>query len=497
MSMRGLVIFVTLVAPIAARAEGARARNVILVIGDGMGLAQVNLLDLYRELVDGRPSQIARLIAGGSAGMVRTEAYQVLGTDSAAAATAIACGKLTRPDIIGKGPDGEDLPSLLDRARRDHGMALGVVTNTRVSDATPASFTAHALTRKSEQEIILEQFALAPEVLMGGGRKYWLPPGYRTSSGEEGNRPDGRNMVVEAQKAGYQTLLSGTALRSAVADERKILGLFYDSHLPYRIDADERSRFDCPSLTEMVKIALERLKRHPAGFFLLVEAGRIDHACHSNDPASLLQEMLELDETLEVLIDHAREDGQTAVFLTADHETGGFAFSPGIRDIPAPITLSSGESYQPGHGYGNAAVLKDLARLTGSFENLVRRSKGDPAALQQMVAERLSTPITSLQASSILTGTPVDCDLAIPDHERPHYPYAFLAPNAALSRLVRGRFGVVFSTGTHTSLPVLLAGMGPGSERAAGMHRIHEVFDIVLAAMSPTGTTGTPTPTAR
>ncbi|MEM1541426.1 MAG: alkaline phosphatase [Ignisphaera sp.] len=195
-------------------------------------------------------------------------------------------------------------------------MSVGVVTTTRVTHATPAVFTAHAPHRDMEQEIVLQQIALEVDAILGGGRRFYTS-----------------ELVSEARRRGYTVVFNRSSpLRVDSAKTRRLLGLFADSHIPYVLDRDSET----PSLVEMTAKAIEILDKNPCGFFLMIEGGRIDHAAHANDIASVIAETKEFDDVVGFVTLYARSRGDTLVIVTSDHETGGLTIGLGV-EIPTNI----------------------------------------------------------------------------------------------------------------------------------------------------------------
>jgi len=290
--------------------SGQKVRNVILCIGDGMGLNQVTLASVKIAGPRGR-LHIERFPV---AGLVRTHSANSLVTDSAAAGTAMACGVKTNNGMIGVAPDGKEYGSILEAAQAK-GMATGLVATSTITHATPASFGSHVRSRKSEPEIARQLIANRVDVLLGGGRKYFLPKSESASG-----RQDDIDVLAQARKAGYTVVRTASELRAA--QEAPVLGLF-------QLDALTTAEPE-PSLAFMTRRALRLLKRVNLdstagrhGFFLMIEGSQIDWECHANNAAGSIRQTLLFDQAVEAAVDFALRDGRTLVLVTADHETGG------------------------------------------------------------------------------------------------------------------------------------------------------------------------------
>jgi alkaline phosphatase len=280
------------------------ARNVILLIGDGMGSAQVETcrraaaLAGRRLAMDSMPvtSLVITTSAGGEI------------TDSAAAATAMATGRKTVNGRLGIGPDGEYLPNITESVRATGGL-IGLVTNCSITSATPAGFVVHIPDRDSGRDIARAMVEAGPDVALGGGAAFFMPTLFERA----------RPALDSALEKGYTVVMELDELEAAFT--LPLLGLFAMTDMPYELDRDLAEE---PSLRQMTQKALALLAKSSgdAGFFLMVEGGRIDHACHAMDSNRLIAEVASLDDAVSAALEFARRRGDTLVVVTADHETG-------------------------------------------------------------------------------------------------------------------------------------------------------------------------------
>ncbi len=290
--------------------------RVILFIGDGMGEAQRTAARWYAL---GQSGQLAmdRLAYNSWA---RTASADNPVTDSAAAATALATGVKTNNGRVAMTPDGAaPLTTILELAQ-PHGLAVGLVTTVQMAHATPASFAAHVPNRNQAAEIAAQMLGRGVNALLGGGEDEFLPVTATGQYPEAGERTDGRDLITEATAAGYTYVWDAAGL-SAVdpAATLQLLGLFSDEEMPRPPAA--------PALSEMTAKAIAVLAQDPDGFFLMVEGGQIDWACHANDAARAITETLDFDAAVEIGLDFAATTDNTLVIVTGDHETGGMAVS--------------------------------------------------------------------------------------------------------------------------------------------------------------------------
>ncbi len=281
-------------------------RNVVLVVGDGMGIAQLAAARIRAFGPEGRFVLERLPVSGYSA----THAEGALIAKSDSAATAIASGVKTVNGRIGTAADGRVLPTLLEAAR-EAGLATGLVTTTAIFDATPAAFAAHVERRRDYAEIIDQMATAGIDLMIGGGVEGFLPQ----RSG--GRRPDDRDLLAEAAARGVVVATDAAAL--AAAARLPLWGLFPGTSLGV-----EPSH---PTIGEMADKALALLAaegdRRGSGFFLLIEEEGIDSSGHAGDLEGLAAAVMRLDRAVESAVRFAGARGDTLVVVTADHSTGG------------------------------------------------------------------------------------------------------------------------------------------------------------------------------
>jgi alkaline phosphatase len=339
--------------PADAPAEGAReevARNVILILGSGLGKAQHDFLQLAIAGPTGRLA-MDRLSDSMGAGGTVTPVDPV--SDAAAGATTLSTGMPTAPGAIGVDADGEALTTVLEHAR-DAGKATGLVTTAEVTDPTVAAFAAHVAPRpvlpeQDEQEqdereqdeddeegaverTIARQYLeeTRVDVILGGGAAWW---------------PD---LVGQARSLGYTTVADPVALRTATAE--RLLGLFADGPMFEPGRTGEGRYAPAVPLPEMTRAALAALDRREAGFFLVVDEAGIDAMAREGNGAQVLEAGRALDASVQAALDFQAVNPGTLIVVVGDHETGGLSLTladPGtIRagaDGPFPVTDSDQE----------------------------------------------------------------------------------------------------------------------------------------------------------
>lgn len=285
------------------------AKNVILFIGDGMGYGHLTLERIFK----GNALTMDGFNYYGTVSTYPNDPVEKWVTDSSAAGTAIATGVKTYNSAISVDVNKKPVETILEIAQKK-GKATGLVTTTRITHATPAVFAAHNADRDAENEIAVDMLNHKVDVLLGGGKQYFIP------KEQGGKREDGRDLIAEAKKMGYTVVENRDEMLKVTRG--KLLGLFKMSHLSFEIDRDSGRE---PSLAEMTKKAIEILSKDKDGFFLMVEGGRIDHASHIHDGAVVARDVLAFDEAVKVALDFAKGRNDTLVIVTADHETGGLS----------------------------------------------------------------------------------------------------------------------------------------------------------------------------
>jgi len=381
-----LTVFAVLSLLLVWQAPGAGnqepVKNIIFFIGDGMGTTAVTLARYYSMHAHGRDLAMTRVMNSGSTAYMTTHSADYLGTDSAAAATALATGCKTNNAGISMTPEGIRLPTILEQAR-DKGKRVGVVTTSRLTHATPACFLAHADHRDRENSLAEAIIADPPTVFLGGGRRHFLPGRH-----EESKRSDDRNLLAEAAKQGYRQVRNTSELRGIdVETTEKLLGVFSSSHMSYELDRNPERE---PDLAEMTEAAITVLERGPQGFFLMVEGARIDHAAHLNDAAGLVREMLAFDKAIAAALAYAVVEPNTLIVITADHATAG----PLSKGRPTPHDALE---------YISPEDLGLLSKASASFDTITDKveDSSNPADVESIVEKYTGIDITDEEAQEI------------------------------------------------------------------------------------------------
>jgi alkaline phosphatase len=317
-----------------------RPKNIILFIGDGMGVAQV-----YSGItINKTPLNIERFLYSGFSKTYSADSYV---TDSGAGGTAIACGIKTNNGMIGVDPDSVAVSSILEIAHKN-GLATGVVSTSAVTHATPASFVAHVADRGNSEDIALQFLNGTVDLFIGGGEDDFR------------SRKDSTDLTVKLKEQGFSVVYTMDELKNT--DSKKIAGLLAKGHMPEVLKGREGA------LEEMTRKAIQTLSKNENGFVLMVEGSMIDWGAHANNFDFLVSEMIDLDKAVGVAMDYASTSNNTLIVVTADHETGGLTLQDGNIREHKVISKFSGEGHTavmvPVFSYGPGAE-----KFSGIHEN--------------------------------------------------------------------------------------------------------------------------------
>lgn len=467
-----------------------RARNIIVLIGDGMGLAhRVAARIFLHGLSNGRPAGRLAIEKLPVAGFLSTSSLSGLVTDSAASAHAYATGTKTGNGMLGVFPDEttkdasdnarvEALPSLLARTR---GTAAGLVTTANVVDATPAAFIAHTADR-DENVVVADHLVTAARVgylrvLLGGGLRNFTP--------------NGNERLRALTDIGFAAAQDATELNAALAKRpTHLVGLFQSGHMNTAFDTQRRGdpevvkAFpDQPTLEAMTRAALAVLERAPRGFFLMVEGAHIDRQSHYADQERMVWEVLAFDRAVAAAVAYAQgvnNDGNpsndTLVIVTADHETGGVVI-PGVG-IPARF---GSRDYV---GIYDSGGLPDAADANGDgFPD-------DPDPAHKPIIhfgagpDRYEDWRSQARPVSVALGKVGKDRVVIPNPERDGGSGVLLG--GVIPTTVPADEDYSPNQFVHTAIDVPVGAYGPGAEALAGAHDNTDVFFAILSALGYT-----------
>ena len=329
--------------------SSVRPKNIILLVGDGMGLTQMSSLYFGDE-------QVIHFERFKHIGLIKTWSAKEKVTDSAAAATSFASGVKTYNGAIGLNADSVRVETILEYAAAQ-GMGTGLVATSSITHATPAAFYAHQPSRQMQEEIAADMLEGVVDIFAGGGLQFFV------------EREDGENYIEKLEEKGYvidtESLTAGSNLKT----DRRYGFLLAPNGMPRILDGRG------PFLPDATTMTLDYLGQKESGFFMMVEASQIDWGGHANDEAYLKTEMIDFNEVIGRVMDFAEADGETLVIVTADHETGGYALSGGESYATTSGTFSTGghtATLIPVYAFGPGAdTFAGIYDNTGIFDKMM------------------------------------------------------------------------------------------------------------------------------
>lgn len=432
---------------IEAEASNDAPKYVFYFIGDGLGAAQRQIAEFYKQEITEDKNAKLLMNTFPTAGINTTYSSDTLVTDSAAAGTALATGHKTNNGVISQKPDGTVVKSLIEAAE-EKGMVTGIISTTRITHATPATFASHNENRNNENAIAVDYLDSGVEFIAGGGNRHFAPQNWEFGKSK---REDDRNILTEFSKKGYITFESEEASKdfrdySPKAGDKVIATLAY-SHLPYEIDRKQTN--ETPSLAEITEKGIELLSKDENGFFLMVEGGRIDHACHANDVAGSIHDTLAFDNALEKAYEfYNNHPEETLIVVVGDHETGGM-----------------------GLGFAKNYFLKlgELKDIKASVEDvLTKKYDGDREAYFKYISENFGLDnLTEKERNEIIKAMDIadskeEYDVAI-------YGPSYYGPVAiATAHIISERANIEWTTYAHSATAIPMSAIGIGAESFGG-----------------------------
>jgi alkaline phosphatase len=464
-------------------ATGSRkAKNVILFIGDGLsGAHRVAARLLAKGMVEGKAFGKLAMDDMPQMALVATAGMDSIITDSANSASAYATGHKSAVNAMGVYPDRTADPfddprveNITSLVKRRLGLAVGIVTNTEIEDATPAAMVAHTRRRSTYDRIVEHYFAAKPEVIMGGGSANFLPKGAPGSK-----RADDLDFIAKFRDAGYVGASTADELKAAAEAPAttKLLGLFNTGNMDGALDrlflkGGTVKRFpDQPDLTDQVSAALTILSRNPQGFFLMVESGMIDKYTHLLDMERAVYDTIMLDNAIKVARAWAaaRSD-DTLILVLADH----------THPVSLIGTIDDDMSTTPNVPMRERVRVYDRA----GFPNYpTPDANGYPARVDvsrrlaifsASVPDHYETFRPKLDNPNVPTMRGKETGTYDANEQYRTVPGAVLRP---------GNLPRFIDSSVHSGEDVILTAAGPGSERVRGQLDNTEVFRIIAEAL--------------
>lgn len=467
-----------------APAPTAKAKKVILFIGDGMSWNVMNAAKMVAfpyNPANGMPTgKLAMESDLSSMASVTTSSYDSALADSANTASSISTGQKILVNALNVYPDNTDntldnprIEPITGILRRTTGASIGLVSDAFGTDATPAAFSAHTRRRGDYQAIADQYFQgeVKPEVLLIGGSRDFIPS---TAAGSR--RKDNIDWIADSQKLGYNFVSTRTELMAA--NSNKLFGLFNIDNVPSYLDRAQykgentlKDFKDMPYLWDSTQKAVETLEKNPDGFFLMVEAGMIDKFEHPLDWQRAVWNVLELDKAVAYAKDYAKKNPDTLVLVTADHAHS--------------LTVYGGYDASKGPGQRNAVGIYDAA--------------GFPTYGDKRDANGFPLPETARTYAIGFGATPDYCETYLgraefldptvsngkTGAEAGFVPNPKICAEGAVQRV--GNLPNSANQGVHTADPLPLFAFGAGAENFMGVMDQTEIFFGIAKAMGLDG----------
>jgi alkaline phosphatase len=442
-------------------------KYVFLFIGDGMGPAQVRLADAVFDTMH-TPVMTSFPVTG----MVETTASDRYITDSAAAGTALATGSKTTIGTISMSGNHRDTLKTIAEMARSKGMKVGIVSSVFIDDATPACFYAHNAGRGNYYDIA-RQMAASGFDYFGGGYAAGNFPEHRLKAG-----PDRKDIADLMKSANYAIANNREMLRTAKPGTRCWAYTSYDKKAAMS-HAMDRTAGEV-SLAEFTREGI-RLLENPGGFFMMVEGGRIDWACHANDAAAAAHDVAAFELAIEeALAFYRSHSDKTLIIVTADHECGGLSLGNNAGGYQSRFDLLLNQKISLQRLADKTALWKKAGNVTfamalDSVKVYYGIGKGaaDPA-LELTVSDRNELQTAYAAAMKQNAGGT-------------NYPAGPDAFSSSVNRILNTKAGIGWTTNAHTAMPVQVFSIGQGSREFSGSYDNTDIAKKImkLAGLQP------------
>ncbi|MBR1288462.1 alkaline phosphatase [Bradyrhizobium ottawaense] len=459
-----------------------KAKNVILFIGDGMSPAhRVAARILSKGIAEGKSRGKLAIDDMPHMALVATAGSDSIITDSANSASAYATGHKSAVNALGVYADRTASPfddprveTITSLARRRLGMAIGIVTNTEIEDATPAAMVAHTRRRAAYDEIVEQLFAARPDVVMGGGSANFLP---KSAAGSK--RKDETDYIAKFRDAGYQVATTASELSASAAkpETGKLLGLFATGNMDGALDrkflrgGGVKKFPEQPDLTEQVQAALDILAKSEAGFFLMVESKLIDKYAHVLDMERAVYDTIMLDNAVRQTREWARARGDdTLILVLADHNHPNGLVGTINDDMSATPNVSLRERVGV---YEQAGFPNYPAPDADGYPSRVDVSRR-LAIFSASLPDHYETFRPKLDNPNEPTVKAGDDGTFKANDKYKDVPGAVLRP---------GNLSAMIGASVHSGEDVILTATGPGSDGVRGSMDNTEVFRLMVDAL--------------
>ncbi|MCD4718713.1 MAG: alkaline phosphatase [Desulfobacula sp.] len=458
--------------------EGSPAKYTFFFIGDGMAMSQRTAAEMYMSSKkEGSERALLLMNQFPAQGMTTTYANDRFITGSAAAGTALACGVKTNINYIGVNPDFQPVKTMAEMAK-EKGMKVGIVSSVSIDHATPACFYAHQPTRKMYHEIGMD--------LVRSGFDYFAGGGLKDPAGKKSKKPLG-DVLRLAKENGYKIVDNKRQFMALTKESGKVIAFNKNlpdgQALPYHMDNTSEDI----ALAEFTKKGVELLD-NSKGFFMMIEGGKIDWACHANDAVASIKDTLAFDEAIKVAYDfYEKHPEETLIIVTGDHECGGLtigfagtayashfdilkhqkgSFKVFTNKIMAEYKKTS----------AGKAQFEDMIPLLKKYFGLETKGEGQLVLKDYELAEIRKAFIQSMAGVKINKGT---ADYLL---------YGGYDPfTVKITHILNRKAGLAWTSYSHTGVPVLTSAIGVGAKTFNGYYDNTDVAKKIMAVMGVFG----------
>ena len=450
---------------VTASASGSNnAKYVFLFIGDGMGFPQRAATAAFLE----KKLEIDKLPAQG---ITTTFANDRFITGSAASATALATGHKTNINYIGVDPEFKTLKNIAEMAK-DKGMKVGIVSSVSIDHATPAAFYAHVKTRKMYHEIDMALAESGFDLFAGGGLK--------DPTGKKSKKPLG-DAIEKAKENGYKVVTNKDEFMSLTPNDGKILAwnawLQDSKALPYVMDMTEKDI----TLPEFTEKAIELLD-NDKGFFLMVEGGKIDWACHANDATAAILNTKSFDDSVKLALDfYKKHPDDTLIVVTGDHECGGLTlgFAGTKYGSHYAVLGNQKESFQK----FTDETLPAFKKQKGGFEDM-KKIITDTFGLKFSGDKKDPVVLADFEVAELKGAFDRSMNNDWKENKQEYLIYGGYEPLAvAITHILNQKAGLAWTSYKHTGVPVTTSAIGVDADSFNGSYDNIDVAKKMMSAM--------------
>ena len=417
-----------------------KPKYIIYMFTDGTGLSTVESARMYNKVIKNKKFCITdKIMKHGSFGVTTTHSRSNIVTDSAGAASALSTGYKVNNGVIGMLPDGSKPQNIVEMVQKK-GMSFGIASNSQISDASPAAFYSHSPSRHNMESIAMQLYNKKADIIMGGGKKYFLPINI-----QEGERKDNKNLINMFKESGYEYIDNKNSLLKAKG--KKVIGLFNNDNMTYSIDRDKNSIE--PSLIEITNKMINLLYTNsPQGFFMFVETEDIDNAGHRNDIAAAIHALSEFDDAVNIAYNfYQKHPDETLLIVGSDHNSGGLSITYGFKDND----------------------LKERDIPTIDLFKKIDNIKISLTKASYLIGENPSKKSISKVMKQYFPDFTIENDLINLLISKKHLNKQFwYSPENILGEMVARNTRIYWGSSGHTTEPVFITAIGPGSERLKG-----------------------------